>query len=653
MVPFKKRRLNCVWCILFLFVVEAIIWFAFLKVDHYSLKPNAVKKSIYPGDMAYTSGYNVDGNSFEMTDEDPQICFAFEPQAAASLVVELENPLVEDANVQLYYSYGGEGFIEKNQIKTVARKGDINVVLPLKNSSYQMLRLDFDSSFTLKDVSVSESHAKVNYQIDRRIIAQLLLTFLASVIVVLITYAIHEKRFADEDPIAYRSRRVISKNIPYESLTRKEITFLLLCFMIYFSWSMVFLKGNYGPDELMRYDVPLFIFNHNALPYGGEEELIHPYWGTSYGFSITLPYLLNVLFMKIVSVFSSNPNAIWVGARFTSVLSGLGIAYFSICITKRITKSPTRWLFIIPMSLTPQVIFLSSYVNLDSFSLFTVVFLIYIWIRGMQSNWDVRSCVWLGVGLGLCLISYQFAYPFVFGSFVLYCLWHITHHKKTNFKQFILHGLIVLGVIFLISGWYFIRNAYLYNGDFFALNASKPYAEMYAAAEQKPSLKHTYQVQGYSILGMLKATQWLRMTFYSTFYLLGGMNWLAPAGVYKCLWVGIVIGIIGCIYGFVKRKKSLNGDTRVILFSALISSVLVVGLSLYYSWASDYQPQGRYIITVLPLLFTITSYGIHQLLDIIKRDGVFLQKSVSALILLVFLILDVTAMFNCLSQAIY
>lgn len=653
MIPFKKRRLNCVWFMLFLFVAEFFVWFAFLKVDHYSLRSDAVKKSIYPENVAYTSGYNVDGDSFEMSNEDPQICFAFEPQKAASLVVELKKPLAEDASVQLYYSHAGEGFTAKDQVEIVALKGDKKIVLPLKSNSYQMLRLDFDSSFTLKDVAISETRAKVNYQINKRIIAQLLLGFFVSAVIVLITYAVYEKRFTDEDPIAYKARKLVSKNLPFECLTHKEITFLLLCFMTYFSWSIVFLNANYGPDELMRYDVPLFIFNNNKLPYGGEKELLHPYWGTSYGFSITLPYLLDVLFMKIVSLFTANPNALWVAARFTSVLSGVGIAYYSICITKRITKSPTRWLFIIPMSLTPQVVFLSSYVNLDSFSLFTVVFLIYLCICGVQNKWNIRSCVWLGVGLGLCLLSYQFAYPFVLGSFVLYCLWHILHRKETNFKRFILHGLIVLGVVFLISGWYFIRNAYLYNGDIFALNASKPYAEMYAAAEQKPSLKHTYQVQGYSVLGMLKTTQWLKMTFYSIFYLLGGMTWLAPGGVYKCLQAGICIGIIGCLYGLIARKKLVNSDIKTVLFAVVISSVLVVGLSMYYSWASDYQPQGRYIITTLPLLFAVTSYGTHRLLGIIKRGGVLLQKSVSAVTLAAFIILDITAMFNCLSQVIY
>ena len=640
-----KTKKIAVLFVLFLF--ETLVWFYFWDIN-YSLDENAAKQSVYSQDMVNVSGYDVDGNSFVANNIDPQMYITFESQTVSSVIVELEQPLETDAKIQVFYPDFQGVYTEKSSFIFNAKCNSKQFVFPIESAEYSALRIDIDASFKLKDIYISPSSAKLNYIVSKRTVLLLLFLYITTSLLAFIQYIMH-----DENPTSKRIRKLLSKNLPFEKLTSSELLFLVVCFSFYFFWSLVFLKPEYGPDELMRYDIPLFIFKNNALPFGGEPELINPYWGTSYGFSITLPYLICVFFMKIISIFTSVPNAIWIAARFTSVISGLGIAYYSICITKRITNSYTRWIFIIPMALTPQIVFISSYVNLDSFSLFTVVFLIYTWVRGAEKRWDVRSCIWLGAGLGLCLISYQFAYPFVLGSFVFYCLWHIANRHDCSFKQFFFHGLIVLLVVFLISGWYFIRNAYLYNGDIFALNASKPYAELYAADEVKPSLKQTYMVRGYSVLGMLRETNWLQSTFQSMFYVLGYMCWSAPLVVYKCFMGAIVLGIAGSLYGMLSKKMRPSHNYRLIIICLILSSILVVGISLYYSWASDYQPQGRYIITVLPLVFAAIAYGTHCLLNLFRIKSSYIQKCIVSLVFLAFILLDISATFNCLSHVIY
>lgn len=633
--------------LLALFLFETFIWFSSLDIN-YSLDENAVKESVYPQGIVSVSGYDVEGNSFVAKNGDPQMYIKFKSQTVSSVVIKLERPLETDAKIQIYYPISKGDSFEKNSSVFIAEKDLKQFVLPIESGKYSALRIDFDASFKLKDIYISKSSAKQNYIINKRIILQLLFLYIATGLVIFVQYIIH-----DENPSSKKIRKVLSRNLPFEKLTNVETLFLVICFSFYFFWSLVFLKIDYGPDELMRYDVPLFIFKNKALPFGGEPELINPYWGTSYGFSITLPYLLSTFFMRIISVFTSDPNALWVAARFTSVISGMGIAYYSICITKRITNSYTRWLFIIPMALTPQIVFISSYVNLDSFSLFTVVFLIYTWVRGTEKQWDVRSCIWLGFGLGLCLISYQFAYPFVLGSFIFYCLWHIDNRHNCTFKKFIFHGLIVLAVVFLISGWHFIRNAYLYNGDIFALNASKPYAEHYAIDALKPSLKQTYMVRGYSVYKMLKETNWLESTFKSLFYVLGYMSWFAPPIVYKCFTFAIVLGVFGSLYGILLKKLRPSHNHRLMIVCLIISSILVLGISIYYSWASDYQPQGRYIITILPLVYSIIAYGVYCLINLLRIKSCYIQKCIVHFVFSAFILLDITATFNCLSHVIY
>lgn len=84
---------------------------------------------------------------------------------------------------------------------------------------------------------------------------------------------------------------------------RKEILFVLVCFVLYFSWSLI-IPFNNAPDEGMRYDIPFFIFSHGRLPQGNEAELIDPIWGQSYAYYPLLSYILSAFLMKLVSFFT-------------------------------------------------------------------------------------------------------------------------------------------------------------------------------------------------------------------------------------------------------------------------------------------------------------------------------------------------------------
>ncbi len=609
-------------------------------------------ESLYPSEVIAISGYSVEENRFSPTNSDPQILFSAEGYTVASFAVKLAEPLPEDTSVDVYFAVGENGLSEKNKVTVTAPKGTKQVVLKLQKDEYRVLRLDFNGSFVVQDIGVSESVAKGRLDINGKTVGRLLLFMLVTAIAVVIVYGKQEGKRSDADPIQQKVRGWLSANLPHESLTVKERVFVLVCFISYLVWALVFLNSLYGPDEIMRLDVPKFIYENHALPCGWEESIRNPYWGTSYGFSITFPYLADVFFMRLVSLFSTAESALWIAARLTSVLSGTGIAYYAVCISKRVTKQSTRWLFVVPMALTPQIIFLSSYVNLDSFGLFTVMFLIYVWIRGMENGWDVRTCIWLGVGLGFCLLSYQFAYPYVVGSFGIYCLWHIANRKQTNAKRFFGHGFLIVGVVLLISGWYFIRNAYLYNGDLFALHASAPYAELYAVPEQKPSLKQTIRIQGYSPIGMLTETPWVGSTFQSLFYAFGYMSVFTTKRFYELIGVVLAVGAVGCVVAFI-RKREKNRDLVFGTVAMTGSALLCVAISVYYSWASDYQPQGRYIIAVLPLLFAMTAYGIHHLLDLIPKINGYLQKGAVYLTVTGILLLDLKAFYHCLTQFVY
>lgn len=63
-----------------------------------------------------------------------------------------------------------------------------------------------------------------------------------------------------------------------------------------------------------------------------------------------------------------------------------------------------------------------------------------------------------------CTLTYYNAYGYILCSIILCLISVILNKMKT--KQIIQKVLIVAIMAFLVAGWWFIRNAIIYNGDF-------------------------------------------------------------------------------------------------------------------------------------------------------------------------------------------
>ena len=465
------------------------------------------------------------------------------------------------------------------------------------------------------------------------------------------------------DHDAMQERRNISI---FPKLDMLELGVLLLCFCIYMFWTLSFTTWNYGPDEYMRFDVPKFIVTNHALPKGPEESIRNQIWGVSYGFDIALPYLLEASAMWVVSQFTQEHIPLLIAARMVSVVSTLCTVYFAILFSKKtMGKNPMRWSFVLMMALLPQIVFLASYVNLDSFSLFAVMIILYGWIVCMEREWDNRSSMLLAVGLGLCLASSQFAYSYVLASVFLYITWHLINWKYRNFKLFITTGILILGIAFVICGWRYIRNAMLFDGDFLALNASKPYAEMYAMEEYKPSVRMTLEKSGMSMISMLRETSWILSSWRSLIGVFGYMNIPLPDSYYAIYKYMIIAGFVGILVKAVAKflRSSKRGKFKnSMLFSVWIAfaSLVTIYLSAYNSWHTDYQPQGRYIITITPLLFLAVANGMDFWINLIsfktfgKEEITLNFKYLCVLIVFGFMLLSVfLGFYCCMSSFVY
>lgn len=410
----------------------------------------------------------------------------------------------------------------------------------------------------------------------------------------------------------------------FPRLTQVEACFLLFCFFVYAFWMLTFPWQSYGPDEYMRYDIPEFIYLNKALPTGPEESIRNPVWGVSYGFDISLPYIIGAFFMWITSKFSIGRFSLMMATRLVSVFSTVGAVYFAILFCrKQWGINPMRWIFIVLTAMLPQIVFLASYFNLDSFSLLTIMMILYSWKICLEYEWNTRALVLLSVSLGLCFLSYYFAYSYILVTVFVYCAWFIAHRKEQSYKVFIRKGLFIMAIAFAICGWKFIRNTILYGGDVFALNASSKYAELYAMDAYKPSLRDTFEKTGMSLMGMLFGTTWFKGSYRSLIGVFGYLSvWLPEPyyGLYTCMFYAGAAGtLVKGIRSFAANRRLDNrarNETILIGMAALVAGCVTILISAYYSWHSDFQAQGRYILAIVPFLFMVTTVGLQEWLEL-------------------------------------
>ena len=104
--------------------------------------------------------------------------------------------------------------------------------------------------------------------------------------------------------------------------------------------------------------------------------------------------------------------------------------------------------------------------------------------------------------------------------------------------------------------------------------------------------------------------EWLRMTVESFIGVFGYMLIYLPKiqyGIYYTVFFGAII----LFFVILLHQKAVRRD-KLLMLMMLFSSVITVFLHFWQSYARDYQPQGRYIITlILPLAFTM-AYGIDK-----------------------------------------
>ena len=436
-----------------------------------------------------------------------------------------------------------------------------------------------------------------------------------------------------------------------------EILFFLFLLVFYLMWARVQPNGA-GPDEPMRYQIAYYIYQHGSLPVGDDPAVRNIVWGISYAFSPILDYMIAAVFMKLVSFITTASFALLMAARFVNILLGLGTVWLALDMGKRLFDRRKAWIFAAFVGLLPGSLFVFTYVNCDALAVFSTAVIVYAWVRYLTEGWTYKNCIILAVGVAVCALSYYNAYGFILCSIFFFGITLFMEAKKNgSYAGFAKKGLLVCAIVLILAAWWFIRNAILYDGDFLGMNASSICAEKYAKPAYKPSQKQTPQMAGYTFWDMLnqgfpksEGFSWVELVSESFVGRFGNMDVFMPKWLINnymdFIKAGFLLIFLHPVKTFAFRVKKQWSVQGMFNWFMLIAMIIPNILNAYYSYASDYQPQGRYSLPMLiPMTyFMVMGYG--NLFDVtVKnekvRKGVYAVICVALMVLALFVFLNV------------
>ena len=422
--------------------------------------------------------------------------------------------------------------------------------------------------------------------------------------------------------------------------------FLIGLFCYYLIWT-VSQPYNSCPDEKMKWDICKYIAEHNSIPDGRDESIRDSAWGISYAFQPILTYMICAVFVKIASIFTTQQFALVVAARLVSTISMTFTIYFVIKIANKLFKDKGiyKYLFIVFIAFQPITAFLASYINNDSTAILAISMIIYLWILGLESNWKTKHCILLGGAVGFCALTYYNAYGYILCS-VLICLSSAVLNKM-DAKEIAKKALIVASVAFAIAGWWFVRNAIIYDGDILGTKTQNEYGDKYALEQYKPSVRKTPENSNESIWHMLNEDAWANTTAKSFVGIFGYQSILMSNKIYYLYLSLWLIGGLGCLLKFKDLfiYKKEEKSKYILNYIFVIAIIIPILLSIIYSYTSDFQPQGRYIMgIIIPFMYFVVN-GIQTMIEkFIKSEKI--RNIIIIMIMLLIIAISFKAIFS-------
>lgn len=362
-------------------------------------------------------------------------------------------------------------------------------------------------------------------------------------------------------------------------------------------------------DEYDHVNAARFYFEHWLPPRVGDPRALDSYslYGMSYLDQWDVVYPLAGKFAKLIRPVVSNE---------VIALRLFNVALFLVLACIAFARRDDILAFVLLLT-SSQIWYVFSYVNGDALPLF-LSFLAALALTSPRSlfNDHTRSTLVrylpLGICIGLLVISKKSFWTF--GLFAFCCaIWLDSaegERPRTWYRLVRSSGLlaaIVLATAFPRIGYDFIVNGtpsqkasmMVETADALALPYFKPSTNM----RDETNLRR----KGVSLAQMMQPPyRWAEVSAITAF---GAYNYTALRA--KRSHFAWIFGAYGAFLIYLIATILRRGDVndRAVLFGGLTVSLLVVGLSVYHSWTSDFQPQGRYLFGIFAILAVILARG--------------------------------------------
>ncbi len=363
---------------------------------------------------------------------------------------------------------------------------------------------------------------------------------------------------------------------------------------------------NIHPDENAHIESVKYYSLYWDPPVVGDTRALEAYqmpWAISRLDDLGISYFLAGKFKNIMHLFFSNET--FIARAFNAFL------FLSLFL---ISKKRRFLFFLVPLLCTPQFSYLFSYANRGAFVLFISILLAWqltyqhsalnIFLKGKQVFTNSPYLLIPGVLLGILSIeqtNYVLFILFIF-SFLLWKLIFFVEDKKT----FIFKCLLFLAVGSAIFSARIAIDIAI-NGT----NKSEQrvrYAENHAGSNFKPSIaatKNSYsglrlKDKGVGFTEIFNSEwSWHKMTFKSFTGFYGYYAEYSPKWYYAS-----VLILYGVIFLVIVWHSIVNTQLRDKVFSLLCLIAILGGIlmGVLFSWLYDFQPQGRYIFPIIPII---------------------------------------------------
>lgn len=407
-----------------------------------------------------------------------------------------------------------------------------------------------------------------------------------------------------------------------KKLSKMIFIFLLMAIFIISVLISCKTKLDSHPDEKVHYEAVKYYQKHILPPKFTDDDIKASF--SVHGES-RLTELDSYYFFvgKFTSLFNNIINndivKVLIARSFNLILLAIILVY-----CYKLYKKES-YLFI-PFLLTSQVWYIFSYINNDAWAVFlNLIFIYQLFYKdsGFNNylNMDISkepkkmSIVGKAILLGLLfyfLLIAKVNYLIATGiSAILYLI----INNKTVFKK---QKLIKIGIVLLIG---FLALGIRLGIDYGinrldriknmeqvrVLRADEEFIAPYPAGRTNGTANGNFKwsERGKPIGNVIKNKEFYQKTAFSFIGVYGYMNKYATHIFYYLILGGYLILIVYLIVNNVQKRKredDFNRGRVIPLILVFLAGILTLGLNIYRCYTYDFQPQGRYLFPIIPLL---------------------------------------------------